>query len=330
MKNLPSADLAHDVIESIVSLTEQRDQRSLEQSLFATLEEMLDGVEAWLLDIPEAPGGESDCVMLHGQRNHLPTALLEKGCHLSPDKTSQLVEHDGLTYYLARLTGSQAGRQHLLFLAQKNWPDIDVVLVKGMLQVYQNFIGVLYDSEKDTLTGLYNRRKLDSKLKEIASARLQGRRLSDKAHADFLCILDLDRFKRINDAYGHLIGDEVLLIFANILRQTLRDSDLIFRYGGEEFIVLLQDIDPATVADVLGRIRFNVERHVFPQVGQVTVSIGYTILDNHMPPTQSLENADRALYYAKDNGRNQVCDYSQLVAEGKLANTRVAGSIELF
>lgn len=330
MKPSPSVDLAHEVIESIVSLTEQRDQRSLEQSLMTTLEEMLHSVEGWLLDVPQPGSREPGCNMLHGDRTSLPQGLIERSRSLPADALIHLVSQDGRTYLLAKLQDAEQDRYHLLILAGGQWDEGELQLVRGMARVYQNFVGVLYDSEKDTLTGLYNRRKLDAKLKDIATARLLGRRQADKEHGDYLALLDLDRFKQINDGFGHLIGDEVLLVFANILRKTLRDSDLIFRYGGEEFVVLLQDIGEAASLDVLERIRRNVERHAFPQVGRVTVSIGYAALDSGTLPIQTMARADKALYYAKENGRNRVCDFDRLLAEGRLKDQQQAGSVELF
>lgn len=330
MKLLEGHDLAHDVIESIVSLTEQRDQHSLEQSLFATLEEMLDGVSGWLMDAPQPETNGTECAVLRGDKSTIPATLLKLGCHLPEDAATRMVEVEGRTYLLAKLQGSRQGRFHLLILTKDEWASIDQQLVKGMVQVYKNFIGVLYDSEKDTLTGLYNRRKLDAKLKEQASARLQGRRCNDKDHQDFLALLDLDRFKHINDTYGHLIGDEVLLTFSNIMRRTLRDNDLQFRYGGEEFVVLLHDIEPKAAHKVLERIRRDVEKHAFPQVGTVTVSTGYAVLDHFALPVHSIEKADRALYYAKEHGRNRTCSFEQLVADKAIEDTHLEGSIELF
>jgi diguanylate cyclase (GGDEF)-like protein len=330
MKTAPGIDLAHEVIESIVTLTEQRDQRSLEQSLLATLHEMLAQVEGWLLDLPGAATGPDDCNLLHGNEDTLPGEILKRGCALPGSDSMQLAELAGRAYLIAKLQDAERGHVHLLILAQERWAEIDLLLVKGMIRVYQNFIGLLYDSEKDTLTGLYNRRKLELKLKEFDLLHHPGRRARDKDHADYLVIMDLDRFKQINDRHGHLIGDEVLLVFANILRRTLRDSDLVFRYGGEEFIALLQNAPRASIADVLERVRRNVEEYDFPLVGRVTVSMGYSTLDGSTSPLDVLEKADRALYFAKDNGRNQVREFEQLVNQHLLEDVHRDGSVELF
>jgi len=327
MKTAPSIDLAHEVIESIVTLTEQRDQRSLEQSLLATLREMLAQVEGWLLDLST---DTAECNLLHGNLDTLPREILDRGRALPASDALQLIDLAGRAYLVAKLQDAERDHIHLLILAQDRWEGIDQLLVQGMIRVYQNFVGLLYDSEKDTLTGLYNRRKLELKLKEFDAPRLAGRRSKDKDHANYLAIMDLDRFKQINDRHGHLIGDEVLLSFANILRRTLRDSDLVFRYGGEEFIALLQDAHRNSIEDVLERLRRNVEGHDFPLVGRVTVSIGYASLDGMTSPLEVLEKADRALYYAKDNGRNQVREFEQLVNQHLLEDIHRDGGVELF
>lgn len=330
MKPAHSTDLTHEVIASIVTLTEQRDQRSLEQSLLATLREMLVQVEGWLLDIPAESDQETGCNLLHGDCETLPKHVFEQGCAILESDSLLVTSHDGRSYLLAKLRDAENERLHLLILAQDKWPEVDQLLVQGLLRVYKNFVDLLYDSEKDTLTGLFNRRKLENKLKEFDASRQQGRRQKDKAQGDYLAIMDLDRFKRINDNFGHLIGDEVLLIFANILRNTLRDDDLIFRYGGEEFIALLQDAPHDAIEDVLERVRRNVESHDFPLVGKITVSIGYACLDGHTSPLEVLEKADRALYFAKDNGRNQVCEFDQLVNQRLLEDVHRDGGVELF
>lgn len=330
MSTVPATGLAHEVIQSIVTLTEQRDQRSLEQSLLATLGEMLGGAESWLLDIPAEAGHNAECTLLHGREASLPTAIVARGCALPLSDALNLAEHGGLTYLLVKLRDAERDRLHLLVLAQPSWPEAERQLVQGMIRVYQNFVSLLYDSEKDTLTGLLNRRKLEIRLKDYAAPHPQGRRRKDEGHGDYLAIMDLDRFKRINDSYGHLIGDEVLLVFANILRGTLRDTDQVFRYGGEEFVALLQEAPNDAIEDILERVRRNVEGHDFPLVGRVTVSIGFARLDGRDSPLEVLEKADRALYYAKDNGRNQVRAFEQLVNQHLLEDLHRDGGVELF
>jgi len=127
------------------------------------------------------------------------------------------------------------------------------------------------------------------------------------------------------------MGDEVLLVFAGLVRNALRDVDWVFRYGGEEFVALIKGVSPEIIEVVLDRVRVRVQNHTFPQVGQVTVSIGYTAIADQKLPPYVFEEADKALYYAKEQGRNRVFNYRELVRSGELASEeRLGGSIELF
>ncbi len=330
VKPNPSANFAHEVIQSIVTLTEQRDQRSLIQSLLAALAEMLDSAEIWLLDIPTEFEERVEFSLVHGNPATLPRSVLDTGCNLPDTDLFEHINLDGMEYLVVKLRDAEYDRMQLMALAQKRWSDSDQQVLRGMTRVYQNFVELLYDSEKDTLTGLFNRRKLEAKLKDFGVPPPPSRRLADSDHTDYLAIMDLDRFKIVNDTYGHLIGDEVLLTFANILRRTLRDSDLIFRYGGEEFVILLTDTSCDAIAEVLERVRRNVETHEFPMVGNITVSIGYAHLDSHSTPLDVLDKADRALYFVKEHGRNRVCEFDQLIRDGLLIEVHHDGSIELF
>lgn len=169
-------------------------------------------------------------------------------------------------------------------------------------------------------------------MSELLSARVSGyNREQDKGNGDYVAVFDIDHFKRVNDNHGHLIGDEVLLIFAGLLRNALRDADWVFRYGGEEFVALIKGVSPEIVSVILERVRTKVQGHPFPLAGQVTVSIGYMPIVDQALPSYVFEEADKALYYAKAHGRNQVCDYRGLVGSGELAAEKhISGSIELF
>lgn len=322
-----SADPAlHEVIESIVSLTEQRDQRSLEHSLFSSLQEMLDHDDCWLLSL-----GQGEQVrFVAGEDKRLPDAVLNLLKTGLTDTDMRIQQADGKEYLLASTLSADDEQARLLVIALRTWDDGNLRLVQGMLKVYRNFVSVLRDSAKDTLTGLFNRRKLETKLNDLLAASMHGRRYKDHNYSDFVAVLDLDNFKHVNDTYGHLIGDEILLSFANILRQTLRDDDLLFRYGGEEFVVLLQELTEEQAASVLERVRRNIEKYPFPQAGRVTVSIGHTPLKPGATPNSVIEEADRALYHAKNHGRNQVCSFPQLIASGELHPHKDNNSVELF
>lgn len=335
MQSSKQSEITHEVIESVVHLTEQRDELTLLRSLQESILEMLPAVQTSMIClVPGAQRGEwvqDEAFPLPRPMFPVNGSLVEEAASLSTEAPSRQLVQDGQSYLISSL-GLQEERRKAIVIRQPQWDQAELRIAQGMLKIYANYAKMLFDSERDTLTGLYNRKKLEQKLGELLASRLNGRnRKNDQETADYLAVFDLDHFKRINDNYGHLIGDEVLLVFAGLMRNALRDVDWVFRYGGEEFVVLIKDVTPEIIEVILERIRSKVQNHGFPQVGQVTVSIGYTeIADQKLPP-YVFEEADKALYYAKEHGRNQVCDYRALVRSGELApEEHLSGSIELF
>lgn len=126
-----------------------------------------------------------------------------------------------------------------------------------------------------------------------------------------LCFLDIDHFKSINDTYGHYIGDEAIKAFANCLKKNIRDKDVAFRWGGEEFLVIIRgDVDESVyVYNILDRLRTSVEAMDIDGVPQFTVSIGYCNYDSNVDVKELIKQADLALYESKKTGRNNVCEY---------------------
>lgn len=164
-------------------------------------------------------------------------------------------------------------------------------------------------STTDELTGLYNRRYFTEALeREIARAKRYGTSL-------VMCLMDLDYFKRVNDAYGHTAGDMVLAEIGKILKDCIRKSDLACRYGGEEFAVILPDTDVKKAKAVCERFRKIVAEHPFKHnlfQFNITISMGITSYNSFMDqsPIEILELADKALYQAKEAGRNQLVEYT--------------------
>lgn len=215
-------------------------------------------------------------------------------------------------------------------------------VIKGVFQVYQNYQSLLDYSERDVLTGLFNRKTFDDQFSRHATHAGGGRprcasdalapdnaAASSEPALQWLAVVDIDYFKQVNDRFGHLYGDEVLILMANILRSSFRSHDRIFRFGGEEFVVLLRAATLSTAHKVFNRFRQTVQDHPFPQVGQVTVSLGF-VSSAKGAPVEILGQADQALYYAKEHGRNQVCFYDDLVAGGHLAVKVTNDRVELF
>ena len=131
--------------------------------------------------------------------------------------------------------------------------------------------------------------------------------------------------------FGHLFGDEVLVHFARLMNTSFRPYDDLFRYGGEEFVAILQNVEMEKALSILERFRHAVERYDYPQVGQKTVSIGVVQIAAGQMPSTLLDRADKALYYAKQHGRNRICAYEHLVTSGQLQESDVSsGDVELF
>ena len=210
-------------------------------------------------------------------------------------------------------------------------------IVAGILRIYGNFEGLLEYSERDTLTGLLNRKTFDDAFLKLAQpapglgAAASGERRDVGATTHYLGVVDIDHFKRVNDTFGHLIGDEVLLLLSRVMRATFRYFDRLYRFGGEEFVVLLRCADEASASAAFERLRGNVARHPFPQVGRIAVSVGFTAIGSHDTPSAAFNRADRALYFAKAHGRDQVCSHAALVAAGLLIEDELpVGDVELF
>lgn len=203
-----------------------------------------------------------------------------------------------------------------------------------LLEFYMNFLSLIEDNERDALTGLLNRKTFDGRISKILTTlQTQHQRTADQSPKInfYLATLDIDHFKHVNDTFGHIYGDEVLLLFSNLMKKTFRDNDLLFRFGGEEFVVLLANTDTAHAHLALERFRSAVESNPFPQVGQITVSIGVALVSSNEMPRITIDRADQALYFAKQHGRNQVRIYEELVEQGALKEQDIkTGDIELF
>lgn len=152
----------------------------------------------------------------------------------------------------------------------------------------------------DKLTGLFNRTKADAALDgEILRAKLHGRSFS-------VILTDIDHFKRINDSYGHLEGDRVLCSFANLVAGVIRPTDLLCRWGGEEFLIICPETDLEGASDLAEKIRVVVEQHDFDVSEKLTSSFGVALFRSEDTHISLLSRADRAMYVAKESGRNCV------------------------
>ncbi|VAW74305.1 diguanylate cyclase/phosphodiesterase (GGDEF & EAL domains) with PAS/PAC sensor(s) [hydrothermal vent metagenome] len=199
----------------------------------------------------------------------------------------------------------------LSFRRNQKFTDAEIEALEQLLcsLLYPLRNGLLYEdalqlAQKDPLTGICNRAALDEMLqRELSHALRKDADLS-------MLVLDIDHFKNVNDRYGHIVGDCALKAIAHMVDTCKRDGDLLFRYGGEEFVVLMRDTDLAGAHLLAERIRKYIAKTSYNCSGadlNVTVSIGVSELQQHDSPVTIFSRADQALYRAKKDGRNKVC-----------------------
>lgn len=154
----------------------------------------------------------------------------------------------------------------------------------------------------DKLTSIYNRRFIDNMLFQRFAD------LNNQSKKDLSIIfIDIDNFKLINDLHGHLLGDEVLIEFAKLLKSNIRSNDLIGRWGGEEFIIISDRTDLESAKKIAEKLRELVEKTKFSELENVTASFGIAIYEESDTVSTLIQKADYSLYKAKQNGKNRVC-----------------------
>jgi len=156
-------------------------------------------------------------------------------------------------------------------------------------------------SETDPLTNVMNRRKFVELLEGLL-LRAQRTLLPLT-----ITVLDIDNFKKVNDEYGHLVGDQVLVDIARLIAESIRKHDHLVRYGGEEFVIISADCELDGIVHLAEKIRKDVECHEFRDVGRVTVSLGIAELNKDDDSRSLFKRADDKLYAAKSKGKNRIC-----------------------
>ena len=341
------------ILENLVEMTGHRDHLRLEVSVLSTLQKLPTVKEVRALEVFQADG------VLHVR----PRTWVEQGQLVSPQshvaqtdpRRQPLTEFPALRQCIAdrAATALHSPQKGIYTLWLPVWMHEEVHtcleitqsrpfsahkldVIKSVFHVYQNYQSLLDYSERDALTGLLNRKTFDEQFTRQVAAPAAGTELAaegDAAAAEplqqWLAVVDIDHFKQVNDRFGHLYGDEVLILIANILRSSFRAQDRIFRFGGEEFVVLLRSTTLTTARKIFNRFRLAVKEYHFPQVGQVTVSVGFASTARGAP-VEILGQADQALYHAKGHGRDQVLFYDELVEQGHLHTKLAHDDVELF
>lgn len=287
------------VLDSAVALTRETERAALHAGLLRTLGEMLP-----LREVRMTPRGE-----------------------LAPGAPAV----DGGSWHVLPLRGVDApvGKEVLVHLGSDSSEDASVL--NGFLRLYNNFLEVIEESERDRLTQLRNRRAFDARIDCLTSNLVLERRYRKGQAPHWLALIDIDHFKVINDTYGHLYGDEVLVLMARLMRDYFGDGQDAYRYGGEEFAVVMVHPTAEAARAELDGFRAAVEATHFPGVDQVTLSIGFTVVQAGKAPPVVIERADRALYEAKGQGRNRVIDFESLASADEASGQHPKwGDIEFF
>ena len=344
------------LLKHMVDMTGHRDHTMLDISVISAVQELAGAAQTRVLSIVTVRGQQmvhSRAIISSGGAarvqalpdHHSAGALLVPGAELQ----ACLAQH-GL---LAERIGEDGQRTLWLpiWIGDKADTCLEIVhgsafssdtlhIIDGIVSVYRNFLNLLDYSERDSLTGLLNRKTFDDQLAKMLQTAAredmplpqaqERRHRFDGAEKQWLAVIDVDHFKLVNDKFGHLYGDEVLILIANLLKSSFRANDHVFRFGGEEFVVLLRWTSLDNAHRIIERFRNNVANHPFPQVGKVTVSVGFVDICMSDAPVVTLGHADQALYYAKSHGRNQTCHYDQLLSGGQLAAVASNNTAEFF
>lgn len=345
-------DLYHDLIEHLRRIVGRRDRNSLNQALVLTVSSIFGAAQTTLLRIVHHCGidyvipcavrsGTAEIfkdVYLASPQDGYPLDSREEYVACCRARAPMSFQREGAEVHLFPLVHRDEVYAVLELQRDRSLEASEEQLLENVLGLFLDHLALIDYAETDTLTGLLNRKTFDENLSRMLAHAASddgsgpGRRHTKSGEvSNWLAMADIDHFKRINDEHGHIIGDEVLLLIAQAMRRSFRFNDQLFRFGGEEFVSVLQLTDRDDARHVLERFRKHIEDSVFPIVGRVTISIGFTRVDDLDTPTELVGRADQALYFAKRNGRNRVECYEDLVASGQYVVAHPARpAIELF
>ena len=329
------------IIDSLGEITRHRDREVIEKSLLKTLAELSPNQEFKLLKVLTK---ENEEVVLglsaYSINGYVETSGFRVECYDLPPDIKALVLSVIENKKIEQLTDTNNNLTHIIYPSLDQYNEVFAILVHvcgdgfeldtlrfvfGLLKVYSNYLMLIDDNQRDKLTQLLNRDTMDREITRILiinggyyaalAAGIPIKRRKD-AQAYWLGVLDIDHFKAVNDNFGHLFGDDVLILVARQMQKVVRGKkDLLYRYGGEEFVIILQAQDLEEAKKAFNRLCTNIAQHDFPQVGTVTVSIGIVEITNQGGSTEIISQADQALYYAKEHGRNKVCCYEDLLRD---------------
>ncbi|OOE82605.1 hypothetical protein BZG72_08835 [Salinivibrio sp. PR6] len=327
------------ILDSIVDFTAKTEVDAITKSLLTSITELTPVSEVVLLDYcaDMQPAftvlGTNDNSAFQQENIHQIDALLAE-C-LATQAVTQHHTNDHVLIAVPIYYEKEEGVNGVLCGRATDLSQEQRALVAGLTRIYENYQQIIMASERDSFTSLFNRKVLSKKLDLICDRLAQSEATSDSdsdsSLSPWVCIFDVDHFKQINDNFGHVFGDEVILLLASLMRQTFSSQDTLFRYGGDEFVVLFQPCSRAMAEQKANTFIANVNARDFGAAQTVTISMGATRIERGQLSTSSiLGNADQALYHAKQNGRNQVAFYDDLLQSGVIKTFVAEDDVELF
>lgn len=190
--------------------------------------------------------------------------------------------------------------EHIFTLKASKFYDLFIVTLTDITTISQQSKEFEYGASFDSLTKIYNRDFFN----KMANIKIDKYKYGRDSFV--LVMMDIDHFKNVNDTYGHLVGDEVLIDLSNLIKTHIRENDIFARYGGEEFVLLL-DVNLEKSRYVVEHLRDVIEKKEFNKVSKITCSFGITEYKKNDTINSMIKRADKALYEAKERGRNRVC-----------------------
>ncbi|HGF7192510.1 GGDEF domain-containing protein [Vibrio cholerae] len=322
------------VLESIVEMTEQKNSLALSYSILATLSELLPLSSATLFHhlqystiMVARLNITKDSADKKQYQWQYDVVCEEKKQPLTQTETVFTLQPNGQHQCCWPIPIEEHFCAELCLILDED-PEPYRMLIDGFTKIYRNYTVILQESERDKLTGLLNRRTLEDRLRNTFAITPSVA----ESHKIWIALLDIDHFKAINDHFGHMIGDEILLMFAQQMQIFFGLSPQLFRFGGEEFVIIFSTGDEEQIRQQLDGFRQHIRRHEFPRIDDFSFSAGFCSLSpgDYLPTI--LDQADKALYYAKEHGRNQVHCYEQLCEKGKIASAQrpFSDDVELF
>lgn len=338
------------IVDHIVNFTSQRDAELLAFSLLKSVNSMMSCSKAKIISINKKGNPifhisfEKDHCIVNDNNVLVDKVLKNTFEHMNASSLEEYIIKTKFGYALIRLLHhDRKSEQFLVINLPEKIGKVQSYVLTGILSIYNNFITLLNESQTDELTGLANRKTFDSAISSVFNRfpqeseivenerRLESEEIVTHKRTFWLALIDIDDFKRVNDEFGHLYGDEILIHLAQIIRSNFRDEDLQFRFGGEEFVILLSADNQMKCTQILERFRRNVEEYCFPSVENITVSIGVVEFKRGTFHVTSIDYADQALYVSKNKGKNQTTFFEDMVNQGVAKKSEIeGGDIDLF